>query len=159
MIVTANVLQLSFILYPVIMESPSHLESLCDPFSPLEHRPQHLRSLLTGLGTGLSAQSFLPIHVPQFPAITAREAVNFLLICVNATPVFVVEIKPPGDFRFSSKRQEADLQLRKLFLDISPDLKIPVLHRLSVPRLRSTPTIVKLDAWNQGASPLILTCW
>lgn len=72
--------------------------------------------------------------VPQFPAVMAREAVDFvilLLIYVNSTPVFVVEVEPPANFRFISKRQEADLQLRKRFLDISPDMKIPVLHGVS----------------------------
>ena len=69
--------------------------------------------------------------VPQFPAVTVREAVDFvilLLIYVNSTHVFVVEVKPPSDFRFILKRQEADLQLQKRFLDISPDMKIPVLR-------------------------------
>ena len=59
--------------------------------------------------------------VPQFPAVTAREAVDFVILLV----------KPPADFRFISKRQEADLQLRKRFLDISPDMKVPVLHGVS----------------------------
>jgi hypothetical protein len=59
------------------------------------------------------------------------DVILLLLIYVNSTPVFVVEVKPPGDFRFSSERQEADLRLRKCFLDISPYLKIPVLHGVS----------------------------
>jgi hypothetical protein len=111
-------------------------KSSCAPFSPLGHRPQHLRNLSMGLGTGFSTHSFLDTIfevVPQFPAVTAREAVNFvilLLIYVNSTPVFVIEVKPATDFRFISKRQ-ADLQLRKRFLDISPDMKIPVLHGVS----------------------------
>ena len=72
--------------------------------------------------------------VPQFPAVIAHEAVNFVilfLIYINSTPVFVIEVKPPSDFCFISKRQEADLQLWKCFLDISPDMKIPILHGVS----------------------------
>jgi len=72
--------------------------------------------------------------VPQIPAFTVHEAVDsilLLLIYVNSTPVFVVEVKPPGDFHFPSKRQEAGLQLRKCFLDISSDMKISVLHGVS----------------------------
>lgn len=72
--------------------------------------------------------------VPQFPPVTAHEAFDFvvlLFIYVNTTPVFVVEVKPPADFRFSSKRQAADLQLRQCFLDISFDIKIPILHGVS----------------------------
>ncbi len=72
--------------------------------------------------------------VPQVSAVTAHEAVDFvvfLFIYINTTPVFVVEVRPPGDFSFSSKRQEADRQLRQRFLDISPDMEIPVLHGVS----------------------------
>jgi len=72
--------------------------------------------------------------VPQFPAVTACEAADFillLLIYVNSTPVFVVEVKPPGNFPSFLKRQEADLQLRRHFLDISSDMKIPILHGVS----------------------------
>ena len=72
--------------------------------------------------------------VPQFPPVTPHEAVDFILllyIYVNTAPVFIVEVKPLTDFRFPSKRQGADLQLRRRFLDISPDMKIPVLHELS----------------------------
>ncbi|KAI0327010.1 hypothetical protein GY45DRAFT_1328132 [Cubamyces sp. BRFM 1775] len=72
--------------------------------------------------------------VPQFPPVTSRESIDFvvlLLIYVEATPVFVVMIKPPADFRFISKRQEADDQLRRRLVDIGPDMKIPVLYGVS----------------------------
>ena len=72
--------------------------------------------------------------VPQFPPVTSREAVDFvvfLLIYVETTPVFVVEIKPPADFRLRSKRQEADEQLRRRLVDIAPDMKIPLLYGVS----------------------------
>ena len=72
--------------------------------------------------------------VPQFPPVTAREVVDFvivLLIYVAATPVFIVQVKPPADFRLASKRREADLQLRQRVEDIAPDLKIPALHDVS----------------------------
>ncbi|KAF9784604.1 hypothetical protein BJ322DRAFT_1006903, partial [Thelephora terrestris] len=66
--------------------------------------------------------------------VTVREAVDFvglLFIYPNATPVFIVEVKPPADFRLSSKRREADLRLRRCFLDITPDMEIPVLYGAS----------------------------
>ena len=68
--------------------------------------------------------------VPQFPPVTSRQAVDFvvfLLIYVEATPIFVVEIKPAADFRLRSKRQEADEQLRRRLVDIADDMEIPVL--------------------------------
>ncbi|KAJ3539693.1 hypothetical protein NM688_g6327 [Phlebia brevispora] len=72
--------------------------------------------------------------VPQVPPVTSREAIDFVvlfLIYVEATPVFIVVIRPPSDFRLPSKRQKADCQLRQCFLDIAYDLKIPVLHGVS----------------------------
>ena len=72
--------------------------------------------------------------VPQFPAVTAHEAVDFvllLLVYVRVTPVFVVEVRPPADFPLASKREEADNQLRRLFRDLAPDLKIRVLQGVS----------------------------
>src|ERR1700733_9464261 len=52
--------------------------------------------------------------VPQFPPVTTREAVDFvlLLIYVEMAPVFVIEVKPPNDFRYASKPS----------LSTSPDL-------------------------------------
>ena len=53
--------------------------------------------------------------VPQFPAVTAREAADFVLlflVYVRATPVFVVEVRPAAEFPLASKREEADSQLR-----------------------------------------------
>lgn len=46
--------------------------------------------------------------------------------------MFVVKIKPLDDLCHNSKRQEADLQLRRCILDLSTDLKLLVLHGLSV---------------------------
>ncbi|TFY61971.1 hypothetical protein EVG20_g6860 [Dentipellis fragilis] len=85
--------------------------------------------------------------VPQFPPATVHEAVDFVLFQVpphlqNATPVFMVEVKPPADLRFSSKRQEADEQLRWRPVDFVSDLKIPVLHGISPRRITSDPEVV-----------------
>ena len=72
--------------------------------------------------------------VPQFPPVTSRQAVDFvafLLIYVEATPVFaVVEIKPAADFRLRSKCQETDEQLRRRLVYIADDMEIPVLYVL-----------------------------
>ncbi|KAM6496591.1 hypothetical protein JOM56_007064 [Amanita muscaria] len=74
--------------------------------------------------------------VPQYfpPSISSRGAVDFvilLLIYVNTSPVFIVEVKPPAEFIRNSRRQEADSQMRQRFLDVAADLRIPVLHGVS----------------------------
>jgi hypothetical protein len=74
--------------------------------------------------------------VPQYfpPPVVSRDAVDFvflLLIYVNTSPVFIVEIKPPAEFSRNSKRREADSQMRQRFLDIAADLRIPVLYGVS----------------------------
>ena len=72
--------------------------------------------------------------VPESPPVTLHEVVDFLIlliIYVEGTPVFVVEVKPPADFRFPSKRQEANQQLRRRLVDNSVDTEIPVLHGIS----------------------------
>lgn len=56
----------------------------------------------------------------------------FLLVYIETSPVFLIQIKQPADFRFSSKRQEADVQMRRGFLDCVDELQIPVLHGVSV---------------------------
>ncbi|PPQ74319.1 hypothetical protein CVT26_004240 [Gymnopilus dilepis] len=72
--------------------------------------------------------------VPQVPPVTFREAVDFVvffLIYVEATPVFIVEVKPPDELRPASRRREADEQLRLRLGDLLFDAKIPVLHGIS----------------------------
>lgn len=56
----------------------------------------------------------------------------FLIVHIDTAPVFIIQIKQPSDFRFSSKRQEADTQMRQCFLDCVDELQIPVLHGVSV---------------------------
>ncbi|KAF8530607.1 hypothetical protein BU17DRAFT_35918 [Hysterangium stoloniferum] len=75
--------------------------------------------------------------VPQCfpPTISAHDSVDFvilLLISVDLSPVFIVEVKQPSEFTRNSKRQEADSQMRQRFLDIASELLIPVLHGVSV---------------------------
>ncbi|KAF9039712.1 hypothetical protein BDZ89DRAFT_1060853 [Hymenopellis radicata] len=82
------------------------------------------------LNTMFPADTMFEVGIPP---VTSSEPVDSfaLLICVQLTPVFMVEIKPPADFYLSSKRQEADEQLRRQLIDLVPDLKIPVLHSVS----------------------------
>lgn len=54
-----------------------------------------------------------------------------MLILVNATPVFFVEVKPLADVSTPSKLERADLQMRQRFLDCRQDLKIDTLHGVS----------------------------
>ncbi|KAJ8482261.1 hypothetical protein ONZ45_g15011 [Pleurotus djamor] len=72
------------------------------------------------------------VHPQYHPSSTSRDTYDFVLtVVIHSTPVFIVQVKPPSDFRFPSKRAGADTQLRERFLDSSPNLKIPVLHAVS----------------------------
>jgi len=54
------------------------------------------------------------------PTAPGRDSVDFvflLLIYVESSPVFIVEIKHPNHFVCDSNREEADLQLRRRFCD------------------------------------------
>ncbi|KIL57044.1 hypothetical protein M378DRAFT_88406 [Amanita muscaria Koide BX008] len=67
--------------------------------------------------------------VPQYfpPSIGPCDEVDFvilLLIYVNTSPVFIVEVKPPAEFVRNSKRQEADSQMHQRVLDVAADLQI-----------------------------------
>jgi hypothetical protein len=102
--------------------------------------------------------------VPQFPPITAREAVDFvglLYTYANTTPVFVVgsnhpltSNSPRSVERLTSSYDNASWILRltwkSLFCMAHPPLAL---------RLRSTSTISNPDAWTQQALLLLtLTC-
>ncbi|KAK7692125.1 hypothetical protein QCA50_003744 [Cerrena zonata] len=62
----------------------------------------------------------------------ATDVMIFLLIYIETSPIFLVELKQPSDFRYSSKRQEADIKMRQCFLDCVDEMQIPVLHGVSV---------------------------
>ena len=70
--------------------------------------------------------------VLQFHPVTARETVDFvvlLVVCVNSTPVFVIDHPQTSDLPRSVKKLTS--RLRQCFLDIHRDMKIPVLHAVS----------------------------
>lgn len=74
--------------------------------------------------------------VPQYfsPAMEGRDPVGFvgfLLIYIESSPVFIVEIKHPNDFMFPSSREEADLQLRRRIRDCVDNPRVPILHGVS----------------------------
>ena len=71
--------------------------------------------------------------VPQYfpPVAQERDSVGFLVIYIESSPVFIVEIKHPNDFVYGSNREEANLQLRRRFLDCADNLRIPILHSVS----------------------------
>lgn len=74
--------------------------------------------------------------VPQYFPPTARGwgfagFVDFLVVYIKSSPVFAVEITHPKDFLCDSKREEADLQLRRRFHDCADNLRIPILHGVS----------------------------
>lgn len=70
---------------------------------------------------------------PQYTT-NDRDSVDFvvtLLIFIESTPVFFVEVKPHSDVSIPSKRERADIQMRQRFLDCRQNLKIPTLHGIS----------------------------
>ncbi|KAF8334974.1 uncharacterized protein EI90DRAFT_2913754 [Cantharellus anzutake] len=80
--------------------------------------------------------------VPQFPpATSSRDTVDLvilLLVHVNTSPVFIVEVKPPAEFHRNSKQQEADSQMRQHFLDMAADMQIPVFYSVPAFDMRIT---------------------
>ena len=71
--------------------------------------------------------------VPQYLPVTSHGAFDsfVLVIYAEAMPVFIIEVKPPDDFRLPLKRQEADVQIRKRLIDVADDVNIPMLHGVS----------------------------
>ncbi|KAJ7108777.1 hypothetical protein C8R44DRAFT_857673 [Mycena epipterygia] len=72
---------------------------------------------------------------PQsYPLSTSRETADFVVeyeILYNNVPVLIVEIKPPGNLRLPSAREEADIQIRRRIRDLSEDCLLPTLHAVS----------------------------
>jgi hypothetical protein len=72
--------------------------------------------------------------IPCVPPATPEDAIDYFilfLIYVEATPVFMVEVRPPSTFRYPSGRRSADAQLRRQIGDLVTDMKTPVLHGIS----------------------------
>ncbi len=85
----------------------------------------------------------------QAPPVTSHEAVNsvFFLVYVGATPVFIVEIKPPGSLRFHY-RGPRTAPLAAGRFRFQP--KDPVFGRS-----RFTSTLMTSAAWKPGITPRI----
>ncbi|KAJ7254962.1 hypothetical protein B0H12DRAFT_1016675, partial [Mycena haematopus] len=49
----------------------------------------------------------------------------------NNVPVLIVAIKPPGNIRLPSAREDADTQTRRRLQDLSEDCLLPTLHAVS----------------------------
>ncbi|KAJ6486510.1 hypothetical protein C8R47DRAFT_1128647, partial [Mycena vitilis] len=65
---------------------------------------------------------------------TSRETADFAVeyeILYNNVPVLIVEIKPPGNLRLPSAREEVDNQIRRRLRDLSVDCLLPTLHAVS----------------------------
>ena len=75
--------------------------------------------------------------MPQFkhPALQGStesiDVVTVLVVEVNRHPVFFIEITPPASFPYDSKREEADMQMRRRFRDLRHTLIIPRLYGIS----------------------------
>ena len=57
--------------------------------------------------------------------------VPVFIVRINQRPVFFMEIKPPSGLFHLSKREEADLRMRRRFRDLGRVLTIPTLHGVS----------------------------
>ncbi|KAH9032635.1 hypothetical protein EDB84DRAFT_132925 [Lactarius hengduanensis] len=70
----------------------------------------------------------------------------------NQKPVFLLDLRRPGDLRYSLKRHEADYQIRKRMEALRDECPLPVLHAVSAfgTRLR----FYKMHH-NQSIEPLI----
>ncbi|KAI0245908.1 hypothetical protein BJV78DRAFT_1399100 [Lactifluus subvellereus] len=64
--------------------------------------------------------------VPRY-MLGSRESADFLVV-LEDKPVFILELKPPGDLRYPSSRETADRQIRARIRDLHGDCPLPVLH-------------------------------
>ncbi|KAE9382318.1 hypothetical protein BT96DRAFT_1027693 [Gymnopus androsaceus JB14] len=75
-------------------------------------------------------RSFFVAVTAQLPPTTAHgvdDSAVVVLVCIKSTPVFALEVKPIDDFHRNSKREQADIQLRRCF-GVMSDIETPVLH-------------------------------
>lgn len=76
---------------------------------------------------------------------------TIFVIELQRRPVFWMEVNPSASFRFSSKRKEADSQMRKRVADMRVNLAIPVLHGVSAFGTRLC--FYRYDARSQELTP------
>jgi hypothetical protein len=72
--------------------------------------------------------------VPQFNSPVLQESIDMVTILVveaNRHPFFFMEIQPPATIPYDSKREEADVQMRRQFRDLRQTLVLPTLHGIS----------------------------
>jgi len=74
--------------------------------------------------------------VPQYQRPTVGQSIDFTTIYIvetaeTQTPIFYLEIKPPGHYNELIKRERADIQMRDRVRELIPDLQIPTLHGVS----------------------------
>lgn len=74
--------------------------------------------------------------VPQYQRPTVGQSIDFTTIFIvestnTQTPIFYVEIKPPGHLNELSKREQADTQMRDRVRELITELRIPKLHGVS----------------------------
>jgi hypothetical protein len=94
-----------------------------------------------------------------------RDSVNFIdfhVIYVQLSPVFMVEIKHPNDCVYDSNREEAELQLHRRFRDCANNPRIPILHdvlaigtKLAFYKYHKYSR--RLEPWRVSPDPYILT--
>ncbi|KAK7027079.1 hypothetical protein R3P38DRAFT_2941560 [Favolaschia claudopus] len=89
-----------------------------------------LRRSFMGLTTSCySKYTVVPQYMP-----TGRGAADFIVtfrILVRKRPIFLLELKPPSDLKFQSRRMDADDQIRQRLVDLGSESPLTVLHAVS----------------------------
>jgi len=70
------------------------------------------------------------------PRPTMGQSINFTTVFVlesanTQTPIFILEIKPPGHINELSKREQADMQMRDCVRELITEFRVPKLHGVS----------------------------
>lgn len=75
--------------------------------------------------------------VPQYKnprLLSSQESIDIVgiyVVDIKRHPVLFIEVKPPASLPYDTRREEADVQMRKRFASLRQDLRIPILHGVS----------------------------
>ncbi|KIO24253.1 hypothetical protein M407DRAFT_26367 [Tulasnella calospora MUT 4182] len=72
--------------------------------------------------------------VPNFQELGSTQGADFLIsidVYIGNKPVLLVELKKPNNLRYISRREDADMQLRRRLRDLVRDCPIPTMYGIS----------------------------
>ncbi|KZT19831.1 hypothetical protein NEOLEDRAFT_1077109 [Neolentinus lepideus HHB14362 ss-1] len=70
--------------------------------------------------------------VPHYMPLPAGLISAGFIVCLCISPVFILELKSPGDLRYTSSCQATDRQLCACIRDVHIDCPLPVLYAISM---------------------------